>query len=110
MDCKFPLHQLKQMYTPPTFLTNIISNLQAQSGIVTTSKHVGSSNGYGGGGGGQRVSWRDADIKYASNEIYFDITEDLDCTYDKNFNLISGFINGTIKCKSRLSGNIEKIM
>ena len=58
-----------------------------------------------------RVPWRAQGIKYAHNEIFFDITEDIH--YIVNINkrkLLHSRINGTIECLSRLSGQPTLIL
>jgi AP-3 complex subunit mu len=48
--------------------------------------------------------WRRSGIRYAQNEIYFDINEEIKAVLDKNGQIITGDVWGRIDCKSRLSG------
>jgi len=50
------------------------------------------------------IPWRRAGVKYAANEIYFDITEEVDAIYESNGVLVSSDVRGTITCKSHMSG------
>ena len=50
------------------------------------------------------IPWRRAGVKYAANEIYFDITEEVDAIYEANGTLVSSDVRGTITCKSHMSG------
>jgi AP-3 complex subunit mu len=65
---------LKQLVPPPSMLSNIlqISSLKP-TGIPTRMV--------------SQCPWRQAGIKYAHNEIFFDISESIDCIMDK-YNLI----------------------
>ena len=50
------------------------------------------------------IPWRRAGVKYAANEIYFDIVEEVDAIYEANGTLVSSDVRGTISCKSHMSG------
>eukprot|EP01095_Lingulamoeba_sp_RSL-Kostka_P003090 TRINITY_DN13_c0_g4_i1.p1 TRINITY_DN13_c0_g4~~TRINITY_DN13_c0_g4_i1.p1 ORF type:complete len:409 (-),score=121.55 TRINITY_DN13_c0_g4_i1:149-1375(-) len=50
------------------------------------------------------VPWRKIGIKYATNEIFFDIFEDIDTIIDQNGLVITSKIAGHIACQCHLSG------
>merc|ERR1719401_1883645 len=56
------------------------------------------------GGASAEAWWRRQNVVYASNEVYIDIVESIDCICDGNGNMVSGGINGDILVNSKLSG------
>jgi len=48
--------------------------------------------------------WRKAGVKYATNEIYFDIFEDIDCTIDTNGLAVSCEVVAEVQVLAKLSG------
>lgn len=61
---------LKQLVPPPSMLSNILQiSLLKPTGIPTRMV--------------SQCPWRQAGIKYAHNEIFFDISESIDCIMDK---------------------------
>jgi AP-3 complex subunit mu len=50
------------------------------------------------------MPWRKTGVKYAQNEIYLDIVEEVDCLVDRNGNIISSEVSGSIQGNCRLSG------
>lgn len=54
--------------------------------------------------------WRRQNVVYASNEIYVDILESVDCICNGSGNIIAGGINGTILVNSKLSGLPEVLL
>jgi len=50
------------------------------------------------------IPWRKANVKYTANEIYFDITEEMDGIFDGNGMLVASTVHGTIECQSKMSG------
>ena len=50
------------------------------------------------------IPWRRVGVKYAANEIYFDIIEDIDAIIDVNGSVLSSEINGKIMSTCKLSG------
>ncbi|KAJ3311018.1 AP-3 complex subunit mu-2 [Boothiomyces sp. JEL0838] len=79
---------LKQLVPPPSLLTRVINTIyqeKAPTSAVST------------------ISWRQLGVKYAHNEIFFDIIEELDVIMDKN-------VFGQVECLCRLSGMPELIL
>lgn len=50
------------------------------------------------------VPWRKAGVKYGSNEIYMDITEEIEAIIEPNGQVASSEVRGDIQCNCRLSG------
>ncbi|KAG8880119.1 hypothetical protein FRB98_005325 [Tulasnella sp. 332] len=84
---------LRDIVLPPTFFNKIL-NVTGVSGLSNASPTPFSSP----------IPWRRANVKHNKNEIYFDITEDLDAMIARNGTLLSAEIWGSIKCEARLSG------
>jgi AP-3 complex subunit mu len=99
MDFGYPLttepNALKVMIKPSG---NVISRL--------TSGVMGSSNVSDvlPDGSISNMPWRKTGVKYAQNEIYLDIIEEIDAVIDKNGQIISSEVSGNIEANSRLSG------
>lgn len=56
------------------------------------------------------LPWRRQGIKYGSNEIYFDLTETLGLLLSQTGTILSGSINGSISCRSKVSGTPDLIL
>ena len=113
---------IEQVVPKPIFLSNLISNLSmgnfANSGgigfgttIAGPSSIITRQNSHS---SGSKVAWRASGIKYAHNEIFFDITEDITSVVNVNRKMmVHSRISGTIECLSRLSGqptlNLSKL-
>jgi len=50
------------------------------------------------------IPWRRANVRYAQNEVYVDLVEEIDCILSSSGSVISSDINGSIQCQSHLSG------
>lgn len=50
------------------------------------------------------MPWRKTGVKYAQNEVYLDIIEEIDAILDKNGQIITSEVTGIISANSRLSG------
>ena len=85
---------LTSLIAPPTLAQKMVSAVTGKSGV---SQKFGS-------GMLTNMPWRTGGVKYANNEIYFDIVEDIDCILDPKGNSITCDVNGRIECQSRLSG------
>ena len=48
--------------------------------------------------------WRKSGVKYAQNDIYLDIIEEVDAVIERNGQVVSSEVTGTIMANSRLSG------
>lgn len=84
---------LRDIVLPPSFFNKVLS-VAGVSGLSTATPTPFSSP----------IPWRKAGVKHNKNEIYFDVTEELDGTMARNGTLLSSTIWGRIDCNSRLSG------
>ncbi len=104
VDGGFPLTteitQLKDMILPPSLARRLFAN-------VLSSDNAGYSAAVSQDLPTQAVSkipWRRADIKYVTNEIYFDLVESVDAILGPDQNIIHANIYGDINTNCRLSG------
>lgn len=98
------------------------SHMSVNLGLGTPSVHSGSSGTSGSSplapvrfsvsepspdGTLANMPWRKSNVIYATNEVYFDIVEELDCLLDDTGNMnipVASSAYGTIMCNSKLSG------
>eukprot|EP00741_Cyanophora_paradoxa_P006502 tig00001003_g6293.t1 len=85
---------LKSMILPPSLANRVLATVGNQSQVRSSLPEGTLGN----------IPWRRHGIRYASNEIYFDLIEEVDCILDSNGNTISADVSGEIICNSRLSG------
>jgi len=62
------------------------------------------------GSASSEVWWRRQNVQYASNEVYIDIVESIDCICSGQGSMVSGGINGDIQVNSKLSGLPEVLL
>merc|ERR1719454_2364227 len=77
-------------------------------GAITNALGVGATTQIG--GASSEVWWRRQNVVYASNEVYIDIVESIDCICDGNGHMVSGGLNGDIQVNSKLSGLPEVLL
>mmetsp|Transcript_58880 Transcript_58880/g.164481 ORF Transcript_58880/g.164481 Transcript_58880/m.164481 type:complete len:454 (-) Transcript_58880:84-1445(-) len=77
-------------------------------GAITTALGAGTHTQIG--GASSEVWWRRQNVVYASNEVYIDIVESIDCICSGNGHIVSGGINGDILVNSKLSGLPEVLL
>ncbi|KAF9994753.1 AP-3 complex subunit mu-2 [Entomortierella chlamydospora] len=98
MDDGFPLttepNALKEIVPAPNILSKVITTMGATTSVSTRKMPHGMSN----------LPWRKAGVKYTSNEIFFDIVEEIDAIVDSTGKAVSCEAHGTIQTNSRLSG------
>lgn len=98
VDGGFPFttetNQLKDMIIPPSISNRIWENVTGD--FAVTAKANASSQ--------SKIPWRKADAKYLTNEIYFDIVEQVDAIIGANGGVVHCMLYGDIKCNCRLSG------
>jgi len=85
---------LVEMIPPPNILKKIVGGITGQSAMSGTLPDGSLSN----------TPWRKSAVKYATNEIYFDIIEEIDCTIDANGLVVSSEVSGEIQVLCKLSG------
>jgi len=98
MDNGFPLttepNALKAMIHPPSMISKIAEATIGASGVSETLPEGTVSN----------MPWRKTGVKYAQNEIYVDIIEEVDAIINISGQVISSEVTGIVQCNSRLSG------
>lgn len=98
VDGGFPftteLNQLKDMISPPSIANKLV---QSVAGTFAVGQDLPS-------GAVSRIPWRKADVKYVTNEIYFDMIEQVDCIIGSNGSLVHCAVFGDVRCTCRLSG------
>jgi len=87
-------NSLQAMVAPPSITERIANVVVGRSSVADELPGSALSN----------VPWRRRDLKYAQNEIYFDIVEKIDCIINKNGKMITFDVNGEILCSCKLSG------
>jgi len=100
MDCGIPLtsetNMLKEMIAPPNIISKLASSIAGTKGVLVSNQLPE--------GVQSNVPWRSVGIKYASNEIFFDLTESVDACVDADGKVLRAGIVGTLECNARLSG------
>ncbi|TPX40594.1 hypothetical protein SeMB42_g03451 [Synchytrium endobioticum] len=94
------LNILKDLIPPPSLLSSVMNAVSIGTTSGTKIPTGTLSN----------VPWRSANIKYANNEIFFDVFEDVDCSTDRNGNLVTADIRGEIQAQCKLSGMPDLIL
>ena len=90
-------NSLKSMIRPPTLvgkLEKVVMGTQSNAAVSESLPDGTISN----------MPWRKAGVKYAHNEIYVDIFEEVDAIVDINGRVISSDVSGSIMVQSHLSG------
>ncbi|XP_064616406.1 AP-3 complex subunit mu-1-like [Liolophura sinensis] len=99
LDNGFPLavesNILKELIKPPNLLRTIAETVTGKSTSVSGSLPTGQLS---------NVPWRRTGVKYANNEAYFDVIEEIDAIIDKSGSTVFGEIQGYIDCLIKLSG------
>ncbi|KAJ3503398.1 hypothetical protein NLJ89_g8452 [Agrocybe chaxingu] len=91
---------LRDIVLPPSLLNKLLS--VAGANISST---INSGSGLGAGGPfSSPIPWRKAGLRYSSNEVYFDVVEELKAVVNKNGVTLSNNVFGKIETNCRLSG------
>ena len=98
LDNGFPLatesNVLKELIKPPNVLRFVVNSVTGQSNVADHLP-IGQLSS---------IPWRKSGVKYVSNEVYFDVTEEVDALIDQNGSTVFAEIQGTIDALIRLSG------
>ncbi|XP_002127119.2 AP-3 complex subunit mu-1-like [Ciona intestinalis] len=98
LDNGFPLatesNVLKELIKPPNILRTVVNSVTGQSNVADHLPTGQLSN----------VPWRRTGVKYASNEAYFDITEEVDAIIDRSGSTVFAEIHGSIDACVKLTG------
>lgn len=99
IDNGFPLttepNILREMIAPPNIVSKVLSVVTGSSSNVSETLP---------GATASCVPWRTADAKYANNEVYVDLVEEMDATINRNGVLVKCEIYGEVQVNSHLSG------
>eukprot|EP01111_Echinosteliopsis_oligospora_P019898 TRINITY_DN986_c0_g1_i1.p1 TRINITY_DN986_c0_g1~~TRINITY_DN986_c0_g1_i1.p1 ORF type:complete len:417 (-),score=103.61 TRINITY_DN986_c0_g1_i1:50-1300(-) len=85
---------LREMIKPPNIITNVLQGVTGASNMNEVLPDGTLSN----------IPWRKMGVKYTTNEIFFDIIEEIDCIVDTNGMVSSSEVHGEIQTNSRLTG------
>lgn len=98
MDNGFPFttepNSLMEMIPPSNKIQKFIGSVTGNSAISGNLADGALSN----------TPWRKTGVRYATNEIYFDIIEEVDCTIEPNGMPVNCEISGEVQVVSKLSG------
>ncbi|KAJ3187026.1 AP-3 complex subunit mu-2 [Gaertneriomyces sp. JEL0708] len=102
-------HLLRALIPPPSLLSTLTNSLAINlpsasnsSPFSSTSSDLSLTNSL--------VPWRPAGLKYAQNEVFFDIAETLDCILDRRGGLVFGEVKGEMIGRTKLSGMPELVI
>ncbi|KAK6233302.1 hypothetical protein SCA6_003375 [Theobroma cacao] len=99
IDNGFPLttepNILREMIAPPNIVSKVLSVVTGNSSNVSDTLP---------GAAGSCVPWRAADPKYANNEVYVDLVEEMDAVINRDGVLVKCEIYGEVQVNSHLSG------
>eukprot|EP00761_Pharyngomonas_kirbyi_P013686 gb/GECH01013715.1/.p1 GENE.gb/GECH01013715.1/~~gb/GECH01013715.1/.p1 ORF type:complete len:418 (+),score=84.00 gb/GECH01013715.1/:1-1254(+) len=84
---------LKELITQPTVFKKVKENFYTSTNFQGNLPDTATS-----------LPWRSSGIKYTTNEVYFDVVENVDCVLDSSGMCVSSEINGTIHVNCKLSG------
>lgn len=94
IDNGYPLtteqHVLEDLVPPPTLENKVRQMLDAPKRGVSVHENS--------------VPWRNPGIKYANNEIFFDVVEFMDVIIDAEGGIVKSSLRGAIECNCHLSG------
>lgn len=99
MDYGYPLttepNALKAMIKPPSVISRLtLATIGGTSNVSDVLPDGTISN----------MPWRKTGVKYAQNEIYLDIIEEVDAIVDSSGAVVTSEVSGSISANSRLSG------
>lgn len=99
VDGGFPVQTelsiLKSLIAPPSLMNKMAAAVTGQNFSVSDElPELQNDN----------IPWRRTNVRYASNEIYFDIEEQIDAIFDPSGMLVTCDVHGVISVNSKLSG------
>jgi len=98
LDNGFPLategNILKELIRPPNLLRTLANQVTGKTNITHTLPAAQLSN----------VPWRRAGVKYTSNDMFLDLTEEVDAILDPRGGVVAAGVTGRVDCLVRLSG------
>jgi AP-3 complex subunit mu len=98
IDGGFPFttepNQLKEMIVPPSLANKVIGALSSNQSAVRDEVATAALS---------KIPWRRHDVRYVSNEIFFDIIEALDVTLAADQSVVSAQAYGEVRSRCHLS-------
>lgn len=91
---------LKELIAPPTLAGKFVSGLTGKSQVSAEMPGTALGN----------VRWRKSHVKYSTNEIFFDIIEEIDGIIDVNGLMSHSEVSGRIEVNCRLSGMPDLVL
>eukprot|EP00736_Rhodelphis_marinus_P005619 Rmarinus@m.25808 len=85
---------LMELVKPPSMMKKVLNAVTGGSNVKEEMPVSAISN----------VPWRKMGVKYTSNEVYFVVTEELNCLIDNNGRVLKCSVWGQVSCNCRLSG------
>ncbi|KAJ7638440.1 Mu homology domain-containing protein [Roridomyces roridus] len=98
---------LRDIVLPPSLLSKLLNVAGAN---ITSAINSGSGLGAAGGPFSSPIPWRKAGLKYNSNEIYFDMVEELKAIVNKHGTTLSSSVWGKIETNAKLSGTPDCLL
>ncbi|XP_020970967.1 AP-3 complex subunit mu isoform X2 [Arachis ipaensis] len=99
IDNGFPLttelNILQEMIAPPNIVSKVLSVVTGTSSNVSDTLPGATSS---------CVPWRTADTKYAQNEVYVDLVEEMDATINRDGALMKCEVYGEVQVNSHITG------
>uniref|UniRef100_A0A2N9FFG7 MHD domain-containing protein n=1 Tax=Fagus sylvatica TaxID=28930 RepID=A0A2N9FFG7_FAGSY len=99
IDNGFPLttepNILREMIAPPNIVSKVLSVVTGNSSNVSETIPSATAS---------CVPWRTTDPKYANNEVYVDLVEEMDATINRDGGLVKCEIYGEVQVNSHLTG------
>lgn len=86
---------LKAMISPPSVMGRLQTIATGKSSQISDVLPDGTISS---------MPWRKAGVKYAQNDIYLDIIEEVDAIVDRNGQVVSSEVTGSVQATCRLSG------
>jgi len=87
-------NSLMEMIPPSGIIKKFVGGITGQSTLNENLPDGSLSN----------TPWRKSGVRYATNEIYFDIIEEIDCIIDANGLVASSEVSGEVQAVCKLSG------
>ncbi|KAL4075691.1 clathrin adaptor mu subunit [Scleroderma citrinum] len=94
---------LRDIVLPPSLLSKLLASLSASAPSAGRSGGAASTNSTS-GAFTSPIPWRKVGLRYAHNEILFDVTEEMHSIVARNGTTLASNVFGKIESNSRLSG------
>ncbi|XP_050223990.1 AP-3 complex subunit mu [Mercurialis annua] len=99
IDNGFPLttepNILREMIAPPNIVSKMLSVVTGNSSNVSDTLPSSTAS---------CVPWRTTDVKYASNEVYVDLVEEMDAIVNRDGVLVKCEVYGEVQVNSHITG------